>query len=159
MARIVLITPDRILSQAIHLFLFPVHEVQAIADIGSVDAKTLEENDLLIVDGSPPGNDQRPSPELVRSVQRSKGPTLWLEEEEIPCPVKREKLLSMKKPLQREPFQEILNGLLSGKTVGKGQIGSLKGESTDSQKPNPKPIDLVEIVEEETSLKQTGDKS
>jgi len=173
MARIVLISPDGILSQAIQLFLFPIHEVQAIVDIGIVDAKTLDENDLLIVDGSSPGNNQRPSPELVRSIQRSKSPTLWLEEEDSPCPVKRENLLSVKKPLQRELFQEVLNVLLSGKTAGKRQIGSLKGESPDGQKSlgkktkgegqarkrNPKPIDLVEVVEEENSPQQKGNKS
>jgi len=52
MAKVLLIEPDRILQQAISLFLFSHHEVQDEASSQVTDIDALKEYDLLIVDGS-----------------------------------------------------------------------------------------------------------
>ena len=149
------------------MFLFDHHEVQAVADIVDKYIQTLDAYDLLIVDETMTENGRRPSPELTEAVEKWRRPTLWLEEGERSCPIKKENLLSIKKPLHRESLQKALNELLLGKGRAGEQESSSKGAKVDisqgkksiekiskrggkTGKRDPKPIDLVDVVEEES---------
>lgn len=164
MARILLIEPDRILTQAIRLFLFPHHEVQAEASPLGTDIKALKEYNLLIIDGSALRERKQLTPEFARAIQRCETPTLWLKEDESQHPVETGKLLIVKKPIERETFQSALTGLLFPKTAQKGRAGSHGVRGSGGQLPREKErrrevktqqdnlpfIDLVDVVEEQS---------
>ncbi len=162
MGKILLIGPNRILNEAVSLYLFPQHDVQVISNLEEVDATALQEYDLLIID-APAGADGKSGTEVPRSVQKLKTPTLWLEgDESIPSP-KREGLLSLKMPIERKAFQKALDDLLSTSKPGKKKSGSQGGGGAGGQTHEKRGggrvakspqgeiqfIDLVDIVEEE----------
>lgn len=172
MAKILLISSHRILRQAILMFLFDHHEVQAVADFGDKAIQSLDAYDLLILDETVAGNDRRLDPELSLVVKQCTCPILSLEEGEGSGPIKKENLLRVKKPLHRESLQMALNELLLGKgnageqelsskvpkgaQVAKfdGPKGKKSGEKKSrrggkTEKREPKPIDLVDVVDEE----------
>jgi len=126
MGKILLIGPNRILNQAVSLYLFPQHDVQVKSNLEEIDPKALQEYDLLIIDASA-GADGKSGTEVTRSIQKLKTPTLWLEENEsIPSP-KTEGLLSLKMPIERKAFQKALDDLLSTDKPGKEKSGSQGG--------------------------------
>ncbi len=162
MGKILLIGPNRILNQAVSLYLFPQHDVQIKSNLEEIDPKALQEYDLLIID-APAGADGKSGTEVTRSIQKLKTPTLWLEEDEsIPSP-KREGLLSLKMPIERKAFQKALDDLLSADKPGKEKSGSQGGGDAGGQTPKKRGggreakspqgeshfIDLMDIVEEE----------
>jgi len=163
MGKILLISPKKILRQAVSLYLFPQHDVQVKSDLEEIDPKALQEYDLLIVD-APAGADGKSDTEVTRSIQKLKTPTLWLEEAGSTPPPKRERILSLKMPIEREAFQKALDSLLSTNKPGKEKSGSQGGGGAGGQTPKKrgvgkeakspegetKFIDLVDIVEEET---------
>jgi len=163
MGKILLIGPNRILNQAVSLYLFPQHDVQVKSNLEEIDPKALQEYDLLIVD-APAGADGKSGTEVTRSIQKLKTPTLWLEEDGSTPPAKREGLLSLKMPIEREAFQKALDDLLSTDKPGKEKSGSQGGGGAGGQTPkktgggreakspqgDTQFIDLVDIVGEET---------
>lgn len=166
MGKILLIEPQKILRQAIGLALFPDHEVKVEEDIAR-DIGSSKDYDLLIVDGAALRESNRLTPEAIRVIQSCKTPTLWLEEDPASHMIKREKLVVLKKPIERETFQSALNGLLPSPAQSRERRGSLvaaagKGSAAAARK---KPgeasdqsafqfIDLVDVVEEEPPSKQ-----
>jgi DNA-binding response OmpR family regulator len=141
MSKILLIEPERILKQAITLFLFPEHEVEETSS-QSADSSTLKEYDLLIIDGSALRDRNHLTQEFTRTVQGSDTPTVWLGEDESSLPFAREKLLFIKKPIEREEFLAAMDSLISPETPRKsGGDGSgprdgqkqTKGEQKDAQ--------------------------
>ncbi len=163
MGKILLISPKRILRQAISLYLFSQHDVQVKSSLDEIDPKALQEYDLLIVD-APAGADGKSGTEVPRSIQKLKTPTLWLEEAGSTPPPKRERILSLKMPIEREAFQKALDALLSTNKPGKEKSGSQGGGGAGGQTPKKRGggkeakspegdtgfIDLVDIVEEKT---------
>ena len=164
MGKILLISPKRILNQAISLYLFPQHDVQVKSSLEEIDPKALQEYDLLIVD-APAGADSKSGTEVTRSIQKLKTPTLWLEGDGSTHPPKRERILSLKMPIEREAFQKALDDLLATNKPAKGKSGSQGGGGAGGQAPKNRGgrseaksqegessqfIDLVDIVEEET---------
>ncbi len=162
MGKILLIGPKRILNQAVSLYLFPQHDVHVKSNLEEIDPKALQEYDLLIID-APAGADGKSGTEVPRSIQKLKTPTLWLEEDESTPSPKREGLLSLKMPIEREAFQKALDDLLSTDKPGKEKSGSKGGGGAGGQTPKKRGggreakspqgesqfIDLVDIVEEE----------
>ncbi|MFQ5539875.1 MAG: hypothetical protein ACE5FB_05695 [Candidatus Binatia bacterium] len=159
MSKILLIEPERILKQAICLFLFPEHEVEESSS-RSTDNKTLKEYDLLIVDGSALRDRNHLTPEFTRTVRHSDTPTLWLEEVDSSLPFKREKLLFVKKPIEREKFKSAIDSLVSPKAPKKAPPGSagaregketMRGRQTELQF-----IELEDVVSEKPLPRKSG---
>ncbi len=162
MGKILLIGPNRILNQAVSLYLFPQHDVQVKSNLEEIDPKALQEYDLLIID-APAGADGKSGTEVTRSIQKLKTPTLWLEEDESTPYPKREGLLRLKMPIERKAFQKALDDLLCTDKPGKEKSGSQGGGGAGGQTPKKRGggreakspqgdtqfIDLVDIVGEE----------
>jgi len=167
MGRILLIEPQKILRQAISLALFQQHDVQVEESLGAAQLASLKDYDLLIVDGAALQESKQLNAEITRAIQGCKTPTLWLEEPGASQAPKREKLLVVRKPIEREPFQSAVDSFLSGET------GPKKGARPASPVVGAKPpapkqetwkkadaspeqgsfgfIDLVDVVEEDPS--------
>ena len=167
MAKILLISPHRTLRQAVTQNLFPDHEVQAASDIGEKDFESLDGYDLLIIDETMDGNNRRPAPELALIVEKCKYPILLLEEGEGFGPIKKENRLGIKNPLHPDSLHKALNELLLGKghaveqesfskgakveiSKGKKSVEKKSKRGGKTGKREPKPIDLVDVVEEES---------
>jgi len=166
MGRILLIEPQKILQQAISLFLFPEHEVQVAEEAGSA-AASFKDYDLLIIDGAALRESDRLTPEMLRVVQGCGTPTLWLEEEEWAPSPKRDKFVIVKKPLEKEALEAAVGGFLSsGPSRDRGRPPQSRGKAQASLAAATKPaaqspeqptfefIDLVEVVDEAVSPKQ-----
>jgi hypothetical protein len=166
MGKILLIEPYKILRQAISLSLFPEHEVLAQENIDAI--ASLKEYDLLIVDGAALRDSNRLTPALVRAIQSCKIPVLWLEDDDGSKPPKRENLLMVRKPIEREAFQSALSGLLSAQTAPKEKVtappgapagdGAIKRPARKRRAQGPQQatfqfIDLVDVVEEQPETK------
>ena len=164
MEKILLIGPNRILNQAVSLYLFPNHDVQVRSNLEELDPKVFQDYNLIIVD-SPAGADAKSATAVTRSIQELKTPTLWLEVKgSIPCPT-REQILSIQMPIERGAFQKALDHLLSSASQNKKERNSLglgvalkkatqnkgaKRRESKSLPENSQLIDLVDVVEEET---------
>jgi len=169
MSKILLIEPYKILRQAISLSLFPEHEVWAEENIDTAVA-SLKEYDLLIVDGAALREGGRLTPEVTRAIQASKIPVLWLEEEEGSKLPKNEKLVVVKKPIEKDTFQSALAALLSAPTAPKEEeevtSPPASGAGGDAAQRPPRRrrtqgpqqvtfqfIDLVDVVEQQPDTK------
>ncbi|MBI2989260.1 MAG: hypothetical protein HYY45_21055 [Deltaproteobacteria bacterium] len=167
MGKVLLIEPQRILQQAISLSLFPEYEVKIEDDIGSA-LRAVKDYDLLIVDGAALQERSQLTPDVIRSVQGCKTPTLWLEEETASQTPKRDKLVVIKKPVEKEKFESALAGLLSPvpsrepgvsatarPVKGSAPRGVPKKQAAEtSGQPSFQFIDLVDVVEEQLPPKQ-----
>ncbi|MBI1993394.1 MAG: hypothetical protein HYY47_01540 [Deltaproteobacteria bacterium] len=165
MGKVLLIEPQKILQQAISLFLFPEHEVRVEDEAGAA-VGSFKDYDLVIIDGDALREHNRLTAEVLRAVQGCKTPTLWLEEEAASQAPKRDKLVVVKKPLEKGTLEAAVGDFLSpgpsrerGGAATPGRAGASKGAS----KKNPAEqteqsafqfIDLVEVVDEEAPPKQ-----
>ena len=169
MGKILLIEPQRILRQAIGLHLFPEHEVRSEEGVTGSLVGSFRDYDLLIVDGAALRENDKLTPELTRAIQECKTPTLWLEEDKPGQPFKREKLLVVKKPIEREAFQSAVASFLAPSTIPKRRDRSSMppDAKTDAPKRESKKaagqsseqaafqfIDLVDVVEEQPQPRQ-----
>ena len=172
MGKILLIEPQKILRQAISLSLFPDYEVKVEEDIAR-DIGSFRNYDLLIVDGAALRESNRLTPEAIRLIQGCKIPTLWLEDDTASHTLKRDKLVVVKKPIEKKTFQSALAGLLSPRAPSKEQRISVAAAPSKESVPKAAPkkkggaaseqsafqfIDLVDVVEEQPPPKQ-GKKS
>src|SRR3989338_4611112 len=167
MGKILLIEPQKILQQAISLFLFPEHEVRVEDEAGAA-VSSFQDYDLVIIDGDALRERNRLTPEVLRAIQGCKTPTLWLEEEAASQAPKRDKLVVVKKPLEKGALEAAVGDFLSPglsrdrggtATPAPGRGGAAKGVS--KKKPVEQTeqsafqfIDLVEVVDEEAPPKQ-----
>lgn len=169
MSKILLIEPHKILRRAISLSLSTGHEVHVEESLSASGVGSLKDYDLLIVDGAALRENDQLTPEVVRAIQGCRTPTLWLEGEESSRFPKRDKLLIMRKPIEREAFQSALAGFLSTQNTPKERVGSLVDGSAKPNKPKeavkkrsvepPQQtdfgfIDLVDVVEEQPPPRQ-----
>lgn len=171
MGKVLLIEPQKILQQAISLSLFPEYEVKIEDEIGSA-LRAVKDYDLLIVDGAALQERGQLTPDVIRSVQGCKTPTLWLEEETASQTPKRDKLVVIKKPIEKEKFESALAGLLSpASSRGPGVSATARPVKGSAPRGEPKKqaagtsgqpsfqfIDLVDVVEEQLPPKQ-GEKT
>jgi len=164
MGKVFLIEPLKVLRQAITLSLFPEHDVMAEGDIGASEAARFKDYDLLIVDAAALRERNQLTPEIVRAIQGCKTPTVWLEEDPSSHSVKREKLVIVKKPIEKEPFQLAVAALLSPPGHARERIGPLvaatskgtakKEREEPSEQPDFRLIDLVDVVDDNPPPKQ-----
>lgn len=168
MGKILLIEPQRMLRQAISLYLFPEHEVQSEEGATGSLAGSFKDYDLLIVDGAALRENDELTPELKRAIQACKTPTLWLEEDKPGQSFKREKLLVVRKPIEREAFQSAVASFLAPSTSpkrrawltaareSKADAPKQESEKTAGESPQQEAfqfIDLVDVVEEQPQPK------
>lgn len=158
MGKILLIEPHRVLQQAIALSLFPEYDVR-VEDGAGASAADFDGMDLVIVDAAALRESSRLSPELARAIRSSSIPTLWIDENESADPPKRDKLVVVMKPIENAAFQSALTELLSGSHPRperkKAAFGEQTTRSAKGEKAEPEPIELVEIVEEESSTEKS----
>jgi hypothetical protein len=159
MGKILLIEPHRVLQQAIALSLFPGHDVRVEDGAGWAIAAAFDGMDLVIVDAAALRAGSRLSPELARAIQGSSIPTLWIDENEFADPPKRDKLAVVMKPIENAAFQSAVADLLSGSPPRQEQKKAVpveeKTQAAKGEKAKPEPIELVEIVEEESSAEKS----
>jgi hypothetical protein len=169
MSKILLIEPDRVLRQAIALSLFPDHDVNLPEKAQGSGMESLDDYDLIVVDGAALREGGPVPAELSRAIQSSTTPTIWLEEDETSRPVKRENLVVVKKPIEREPFQTAVNNFLSPSQSGRGDASATqsaaqqregtpakatkKARAEDPQQPTLQFIELVDVVEDAPDVK------
>jgi hypothetical protein len=169
MSKILLVEPQKILRQAISLALFQQHDVQVEKSLEASQLASLNDYDLLIIDGAALREGKQLNAEITCAIQGCKTPTLWLEEVGASQAPKREKLLVVRKPIEREPFQSAVEGFLSGETSPKKGarpsspvLGAKPaGLKRETRKAGASPeqgsfgfIDLVDVVEENASPRQ-----
>jgi hypothetical protein len=170
MSKILLIEPHRLLRQAITLSLFPDHEVDLPEKTKGSGMESLDDYDLIVVDGAALRESGQLSTELSRALQSATTPMIWLEEDDGAGPVKRENLVVVKKPVERELFQSAVNNFLSPSQSARGDKSSMrtgaqkteetpgkatkKARAEDPQQPTLQFIELVDVVEDEPADKQ-----
>ena len=169
MGKVFLIEPLKVLRQAISLSLFPEHDVMVEGDIGASQVASFKDYDLLIVDAAALRERNRLTPDIIQAIQGCKTPTVWLEEDPSSHTVKREKLVIVKKPIEKEPFQLAVAGLLSPPGHAKERNGSLvtatakggafkgtakKGGGESLEQSAFRFIDLVDVVDDQPPPKQ-----
>jgi hypothetical protein len=155
MGKILIVEPFRILQQAISAALVNEHEVEAREVLEASELETVNEYDLVVIDGAAVKDDNN----LTHALQNSKAPVLWLQTEELSAPLRQDQFASLKMPLERSSFLSAVSELLSGKPSPKSQSPGDKkagSEAAAPGKPASEPgdqansdlIDLVEIVEQ-----------
>jgi hypothetical protein len=165
MGKILLIEPYKILQQAMGLFLLSEHEVQMEEGLSASGIGSFKDYDLLIVDGAALREREQLTPEVTRAVQGCKIPTLWLEDNEASQAPKREKLMIIKKPIEKDAFEASLAGLLSSpvakerksppiSVIPKAETTKGMAKKRQAESSQLELIDLVYIVEEQPPPKQ-----
>jgi hypothetical protein len=152
MAKVFLIEPHRVLQQAIVLSIFPEHDVQVVeqADPGAI--AELNAVDLLIVDASALRDAGNLTEEASRALQNASMPIIWIDDGSAEPP-KRDKLLVVKKPIESASLYSAVAEYLGPTGVPRERKPlAQKGKARNE----PEPIELVEIVEEESSSEKRG---
>ncbi|MGH7831394.1 MAG: hypothetical protein ACREP8_14580, partial [Candidatus Binatia bacterium] len=149
------------------------YEVRAEETLGAPLLAAITGYDLLIIDGAALREDKQLTAELTRAIQDCKTPTLWLEDAGAAQAPKREKLMVLQKPIEKEPFHSAVDGFLSGETSPRTgtKPSQAPGPKAAATKREPKKkdaaqteqgsfqfIDLVDAIEEKVQLKQ-GEKA
>lgn len=162
MGKILLVEPQKILQQAISLSLFPEHDVKIESEIASA-AGSFKNYDILIVDAAALRERNQLTPDVIRSIQGCKTPTLWLEEDAASQTPKREKFVVVKKPIEKEMFESALADLVSpglsrersSSVAPRPSKGAPKKKPAEaSEQSSFQFIDLVDVVEEQPPPKQ-----
>jgi DNA-binding response OmpR family regulator len=170
MGKILLIEPQRILQQAISLTLFPDHEVRVEEAIAAESETAWKDYDLLIVDGAALREGGRLGAEAIRALQSASTPALWLEEDESHPVPGRDRLVVVRKPLDRIAFCSAVNEMLcppgprpetESASGPAGEAASLKsGAKERPLRSEPADgsefIDLVDVVEDESAPGQSN---
>jgi hypothetical protein len=155
MGKILIVEPYRMLQQAISAALVTEHEVEAREVVDASELEAINDYDLVVIDCAAVKDDNN----LNQAVRSCKTPVLWLQTEELPAPLRRDRFASLKMPLERGSFLSAVSELLSGKPAPKprspgdkeagSQAAAVKQASEPGDQANPDLIDLVEIVERE----------
>ena len=172
MAKLLIIEPHKLLQQAIALALFPEHEARVEAAPNAAAIGDLQGIDLIVFDAGALRDRDQLSPELLRAVQQTPVPVLWLDDDAEARPPKRDKLELVATPIEREALQTALATLLSGATPpprrktraaaepkAAESKASRKKPAADSEPSEIPLIDLVEIVEGEPAALGEGESS
>ncbi|MBI4527969.1 MAG: hypothetical protein HY695_29590 [Deltaproteobacteria bacterium] len=166
MGKILLIEPQNILRHAITLFLFPEHQVRAQEQVSVSEIGSFQDCDLLIVDAAALRENNQLSPDLARALQSCRIPTVWLDEDDSVEVPGDDRLVKLKRPLERQAFQAAISKLLSperasgeparsdgvepGSTALSKVTAGRAGQTGDGA---PQPIELVDVVEQEATSK------
>ncbi len=149
MSKVLLVEPQKILQQAITLALFPEHEVDVRGSVDRTGLGALEDYELIIVDGAALREVEALSTEVTAALQNCNIPTLWIEEQESAEIPKRDKLLVLKKPIERDTLHRNLVSLLGSKRPAKAE--SKPKTAPVNEQESFEFIELVDVVEDQTS--------
>jgi len=165
MAKVLIIEPHKLLQQAIALALFPEHEARVEAAPNAAAIGELQGIDLIVIDAGALRDRDQLSPDVLRAVQQTPVPVLWLDDDAEARPPKRGKLELVAKPIERDALQSALATLISGAAPPPSRkaraASEPKGAESKARRKKPAEdqaeaaiplIDLVEIVEGEPAV-------
>ena len=159
MSKILVVEPHRMLQQAIVLALFPEHEAQIASAIP--EPSELNDFDAVIVDGASLGDTGKVS----SAVESWKTPTVWVESVPAGQAPRREKLVSIQAPIEKDALLSALAECLGGAAKSKRSETAAKSVKAKeggaaSASGEAQLIDLVDVVEEglELSARQARQK-
>lgn len=142
------------LQQALALALFPEHEVKSVSEIP--EPSESERFDVMIVDAVSLGDVAAAS----RKVQSWKIPTVWVESDAAGQVPRREKLVSIRAPVEKNALQSALTECLGG--ASKSKASDVPFDFVKATEGGAEPafaetdlIELVDVVEESTDLGTT----
>jgi hypothetical protein len=167
MSTILVIQPYKMLQQAFAAALPFEHKVRVMENLP--ESGSLKDFDVVIVDAAALMEKNLLSAAAVRAIQAWKGPTLWIESERGPVAPRRDKLISLRRPVQRDALQKALADCVAV-TAGARPLGAAataKPPAKESKKakarnaaapaaPGPRIIELVEVVEEMQEQEETS---
>jgi DNA-binding NarL/FixJ family response regulator len=165
MAKVLIIEPHKLLQQAIALALFPEHEARVEAAPTAAAIGELQGIDLIVLDAGALRDRDQLTPEVLRALQQTPVPVLWLDDDAEARPPKRDKLELVAKPIERDALQTALARLISGgaspprrkaraasEPKAAESKASRKKPAGDSEPSEIPLIDLVEIVDGEPAV-------
>jgi hypothetical protein len=167
MSTILVIQPYKMLRQAFAAALPFEHKVRVMENLP--ESASLKDFDVVIVDAAALVEKDLLSAGAVRAIQEWKVPTLWIESERAPVAPRRGKLISLRRPVQKDALQKALAECLAV-TAGARPMGAAataKPPARESKKPKarnaaapaapgPRIIELVEVVEEIPAQEETS---
>jgi hypothetical protein len=167
MSKILVIEPRKILQQAICLALCPDHEVRLDANLSDKESKAIKDYDLAIIDAAALRDANVLNTQTLRVLQEWKIQKIWIDDAETVQAPRRDKLVVLTKPIQKETLQAAVAGCLGASLAGRqngterqpGQGTTGSGETTVSDSggaSGPIIIDLVDVVEESPERKSQG---
>lgn len=167
MSKILVIEPYKMLQQAFAAALPFEHKVRVMETVP--DAVTLKDFDVVIVDVATLMEKESLAAGDLRAVQAGKVPTLWIESDRGPVAPIRDKLISLRRPLQKDALHKALAECLAvaagarpmgaAITVKSAAKEAKKGKARNVAAPaasGPRIIELVEVVEEMPPQEETS---
>ena len=163
MSRILIVTRQRILQQALILSLFRDHEVRSWAGSEESHEPALREFDLVIIQTAFLRDVNVARNQLMEGIQAGEVPTLWIEETDRQEGPRGKQSMRLKQPIHRETLQAAVATCLtplSSKPYGKRNPSTR--DKSGSPRSTPKRvstdaaarvtggriIDLVDVVDE-----------
>ena len=149
MSKILVVEPHRMLQQAITLALYPDHEVKVASAFP--EFSELKKFDAVIVNGASLGD----IGEASRTVQGWKVPTVWIESVPPGQAPRREKLVSIQAPIEKDALLSALAECLGtfaketrlDKAAGSARAKDNQGRATAAVG-GSEVIELLDVVEE-----------
>ncbi len=170
MSRILIIEPQKILQQAIVLFLFPDHEVEVNENVPEKETQVVKDFDLAIVDAAALREANMLGAQQARTVEGWKIPTIWIDDAAGAQSPAAKQLVMLGRPVQRDALQAAMAKCLGTSSSSKQNgIASLSAtdripslettiEETSAadavQVAGSPVIELVDVVEEEPERKK-----
>lgn len=154
MSKILIIQPHRMLQQAITLFLFPAHDAQVTE---SVPQSVLASDfDAVIVDAASLRETTGLDAKTIEMIQNWRIPTVWIESRESTQTPKRDKLMVVKTPIEKEALETSLARCLkvpiaprkNGTPIAWDSAHKRKDDGAFAATENPQVIELVDVVED-----------
>ena len=166
MSTILVIQPYKMLQQAFAAALPFEHKVRMMENLP--ESASLKDFDVVIVDAAALMEKDLLSTGAVRAIQAWKVSTLWIESERGPAAPHRDKLISLRRPVQKDALHKALAESLAP-TAGARPTGAgatAKPPAKEPKKararsaaapaaPGPRIIELVEVVEEMPEREET----
>jgi hypothetical protein len=167
MSTILVIQPYKMLQQAFAAALPFEHKVRVMETLP--DSAVLKDFDVVIVDAAAlMEKDSLPASD-ARAVQVWKVPTVWIESDRGPAAPSRDKLIRLRRPVQKDALQKALAECLAV-TAGARPMGAAATAKPPAKKPKkakargaaapaapgPRIIELVEVVEEMPEQAETS---
>jgi hypothetical protein len=168
MSRILVVEPQKILQQAIVLFLFPDHEVEVNENLA--ETPVVKDFDLAIIDAAALREVNTRGAQWSRTLQGWKIPTIWIEDTSGVQAPSGNQFVVLGRPVERDALRAAIakclgvfstskrNGTTSSSATDEtGLLGMTTRETNTADAPQVKGspiIDLVDVVEEEPERKK-----
>lgn len=166
MSRILVVEPQKILQQAIVLFLFPDHEVEVNEKVS--ENETWKDFDLAIVDVAALREVNMVGAQWSRTVEGWKIPTIWIDDAAGSQAPTGKQLVVLGRPMQRDALQAAMakclgtslkqNGTTSISATDRTALLEITAEESSAadavQVTGSPVIELVDVVEEEPGRKK-----